>query len=70
LSGGNQPLGWTGKEVKMAAMLFRYNGDGEARCVDCILETLEANPGMRQSDWLDDEFNETACDVCDATVVK
>ena len=54
----------------MAATLFRYNGDGEARCVDCIFETLEANPGMRQSDWLDDEFNEIACDACDATVVK
>jgi len=53
-----------------AAKLFRYNGDGEARCVDCVLDVMDANQGMRQSDWLDDDFNETACDACDATVVK
>jgi hypothetical protein len=71
MSGGNQPDGWTDKEVKMTeAVLFRYNGDGEARCVDCVLDVMDANPGMRQSNWLDDEFNETACDACDATVVK
>lgn len=53
-----------------AAKLFRYNGDGEARCRDCVLDVMDANQGMRQSDWLDDEFNETACDACDATVIK
>lgn len=52
------------------AVLFRYHGDGEARCSDCVLDVLEANEGMNPADWLDDEFGDTSCDVCDATVVK
>jgi hypothetical protein len=73
MSGRTQPLGWTDKEVKMAevqnAGLYRFTGDGEARCQDCVINVLEVNPGMRLSDWVEDEFGETACDACDATVV-
>lgn len=50
--------------------LYRYHGDGEARCADCVLEVLETNPGMSQSDWLDDELGETHCDVCDCLAVR
>ena len=50
----------------MTAALFRYHGDGEARCSDCVLSVLEANAGMNPAEWLDDEFGDTVCDVCDA----
>lgn len=49
--------------------LFRFRGDGDARCEDCVIDTLEANPGMNPILWLEDEFGETACDACDATVI-
>ena len=52
----------------MTAALFRYNGDGEARCHDCVISVLEANAGMNPANWLDDEFGDTSCDACDATV--
>ena len=56
--------------VAQSTGLYRYYGDGEARCVDCVLETMDANLGMRQSDWEDDQYGETSCDICDATIVK
>jgi hypothetical protein len=59
-----------GRDGQVSAALTRYRGDGDARCGDCVIDTLEANPGMNPADWLDDELGETACDVCDATVVK
>lgn len=52
----------------MPANLFRYGGDGEARCADCVIAVLEVNPGMRPSDWEDDDFGDTECDVCNVTV--
>lgn len=50
--------------------LFRFNGDGQARCSDCVLEVLETNPGMSQRDWIADELGETHCDVCDCLAVR
>lgn len=50
--------------------LYRFRGDGDAQCEDCVRDTIEANPGMNPSDWPEDEFGDTTCDSCDATVVK
>lgn len=50
------------------AVLFRYHGDGEARCHDCVLNVLESNAGMNPADWLDDEFGDSTCDVCEILV--
>ncbi len=48
----------------MLNTLYRYNGDGDARCSDCVLAVLEANAGMNPADWMDDEFGDTSCDEC------
>jgi len=46
--------------------LYRFTGEGEARCGDCVIEVLAANPRMRMSDWVEDELGDTSCDACDA----
>ena len=50
--------------------LYRYHGDGPATCANCVKDVLDWNPGRANpADWLDDEFGDTTCDVCESVVV-
>lgn len=54
--------------MSKATGLFQYCDNGEARCQECIFDTMKSNPGMRLSDWTDatiGDFDTESCDTCD-----
>lgn len=50
--------------------LYRFGGEGEAHCGDCVVAELEGSATMRLSDWVEDEQGAVACNFCVAPVAK
>jgi hypothetical protein len=49
--------------------LYRFLGDGPATCENCVKDVLDYNIGRANpADWLDDEFGDTTCDVCETVI--
>lgn len=56
--------------IVSATGLYQLGGEGRVLCEDCVKETLEANPRMRLSDWVEAQItwsDAEHCDACDCT---